>query len=194
MSTSPVGWRRPTSDRETLTGERGMLDLPLSQRLCRIRLGQQTGWQTGRKWVYGPTPEDVHAKWVKLQARAMAGPVPTKTPTVADAKRPTNKQRCCALGRCCQQTPSANTIGDLRKVLRLALSHAMTEDLITRNVAPLVKLPAVRRARDRHGPRRRHVGSSNRLGMTTTRSTPRTFRSLCSDSIRVRYSGSPGTG
>ena len=164
-----------------------------------------------RKWVYGPTREDVHGKWVKLHARALAGPVPTKTPTVADyltywlrevvgpnlapltystyetltrlyiipgvgakridrlqvrdvqtwinqigqlcqcciqrkdAKRPADKQRCCAAGQCCRSTPSANTIGDLRKVLRSALSHAMTEELITRNVAALVKLPPVRR-------------------------------------------------
>jgi integrase len=41
--------------------------------------------------------------------------------------------------------PSANTIGDLRKVLRSALSHAMTEELVAKNVASLAKLPTVRR-------------------------------------------------
>jgi integrase len=165
----------------------------------------------GRKWVYGPTREDVHAKWIKLHARAITGPVPTKTPTIADylaywlreviepnaaplthstyetltrlyivpgigtkrldrlqvrdvqtwinqvgrlcqccvqrkdANRPATKQRCCAVGKCCHQTPSANTIGDLRKVLRSALSHAMTEELVVKNVASLAKLPTVRR-------------------------------------------------
>jgi integrase len=167
----------------------------------------------GRKWVYGSTREVVHEKWVKLHARALAGPIPTKTPTVAeyltywlrevvepnlaplthstydtlirlyivpgigskrldrlqvrdvqtwinqvgrscqccvqckDAKRAVGKQRCCAVGRCCRSTPSANTVSDLRKVLRSALTHAMTDELITRNVATLVKLPTVRRRR-----------------------------------------------
>ena len=36
-----------------------------------------------RKWVYGRTREVVHEKWVKLQARAEAAPVPTSTPTLA---------------------------------------------------------------------------------------------------------------
>ena len=38
----------------------------------------------GRKWIYGPTREDVHAKWIKLHGRATAGPVATKIPTVAE--------------------------------------------------------------------------------------------------------------
>jgi integrase len=37
-----------------------------------------------------------------------------------------------------------STLGDARKVLRSALSHAQTEELITRNVAGLAKLPASR--------------------------------------------------
>jgi integrase len=166
----------------------------------------------GRKWVYGSTREEVHEKWVKLHARALAGPVPTKTPAVADhlaywlreiveprlaplthstydtltrlyiapglgSKRldrlqvrdvqtwinqvvPAVSMLCSGQGcspartqaavlrcRCCRATPSANTISDLRKVLRSALSHAMTEELINRNVATLVKLPPVRRRR-----------------------------------------------
>ena len=64
-----------------------------------------------------------------------------------DAQRPAARQRCCAIGHCCGQTPSTNTISDLRKVLRSALSHAMTEELVSRNVAALVKLPAVRKKR-----------------------------------------------
>jgi hypothetical protein len=36
-----------------------------------------------RKWVYGRTHEEVHGKWIKLQARAEEGPVPTTTPTLA---------------------------------------------------------------------------------------------------------------
>ena len=35
-----------------------------------------------RKYVYGKTREDVHAKWVQLTRQAARGPVPTKVPTV----------------------------------------------------------------------------------------------------------------
>jgi Phage integrase, N-terminal SAM-like domain len=38
----------------------------------------------GRKWIYGPTREDVHAKWIRLHGRAKTGPVSTKVPTVAE--------------------------------------------------------------------------------------------------------------
>jgi len=62
-----------------------------------------------------------------------------------DARRTPSRQRCCAVGRCCQQRPSSNTIGDLRKVLRSGLGRAMTEELIVKNVASLVKLPPTRR-------------------------------------------------
>jgi hypothetical protein len=37
-----------------------------------------------RRWVYGKTRDETHDKWVKLQAQAAAGPVPTTTPTVAE--------------------------------------------------------------------------------------------------------------
>jgi hypothetical protein len=37
----------------------------------------------GRKYVYGKTREEVHDKWIRLQAQAMAGPVATRAPTVA---------------------------------------------------------------------------------------------------------------
>jgi integrase len=37
----------------------------------------------GRKYVYGKTREEVHDKWIKLQAQAKAGPVATRSPTVA---------------------------------------------------------------------------------------------------------------
>ena len=36
-----------------------------------------------RKWVYGKTHEEVHDKWIKLQALARQGPMPTTTPTLA---------------------------------------------------------------------------------------------------------------
>jgi integrase len=66
-----------------------------------------------------------------------------------DARRPESRRRCCALGRCCGDTPSARTVKDIRGVLRSALNHAATEELVTRNAAALVKLPPVRRRKGR---------------------------------------------
>jgi integrase len=163
-----------------------------------------------RKWVYGPTREDVHDKWIKLHARAKAGPVATKVPTVGeyvttwladvvkpnlapltyatyetfvrlyiipglgskrldrlqvrdvqtwlnrirqtcqccaqgkDAARPPAKRRCCAMSTCCSDTPSARTVSDIRGALRSALSQAVVEDLVPKNVAALVKLSTPR--------------------------------------------------
>ncbi len=62
-----------------------------------------------------------------------------------DARRRSDTRRCCAIGKCCNSTPSPRTVKDLRTVLRSALSQAKTEELISRNVAALVKLPASRR-------------------------------------------------
>jgi hypothetical protein len=36
-----------------------------------------------RKWVYGKTHNEVHAKWIKLQSQASEGPVPTSVPPVS---------------------------------------------------------------------------------------------------------------
>ncbi|MBO4209070.1 tyrosine-type recombinase/integrase [Micromonospora echinofusca] len=168
-----------------------------------------------RKYVYGPTRETVHDKWIKLHQQARAGPVATRVPTLGDYltywhrevvrpnlapltcatyetilrlyvipglggkrldrlqvrdvqtwinevartcqccaqgkddRRPELKRRCCALGRCCGDTPSARTVKDVWGVLRSALNHAATEELVTRNAAALVKLPPVRRRRGR---------------------------------------------
>lgn len=62
-----------------------------------------------------------------------------------DAARPAAKQRCCALGNCCNAVPSDSAIKGLRATLRAALSQAVAEELITKNVAALVKLRASRK-------------------------------------------------
>ena len=164
-----------------------------------------------RKWVYGKTHEEVHDKWIKLQARARQGPMPTTTPTLAtylsywlnevvqpnlapktsekyklltrlylvpglghkrldqlqvrdvrtwlnnlrtacqccaqlkDARRPPDRQRCCALGKCCHQVLGGRTIKDVRDTLRAALSNAVAEELISRNIAAVVRLPVPRK-------------------------------------------------
>lgn len=161
-----------------------------------------------RKYVYGPTREVVHEKWVALQRQARRGPVVTKVPTLReflegwhrdvvvpnlapttvtnyrlfidryiaptlgsvrldrlgvrdvqtwlndtrrrcqccaqgkDAGRPV--PRCCAIGRCCSQTASDWTVRQAWTVLRSALSSAMREELVARNVAALVRVPVPR--------------------------------------------------
>jgi integrase len=59
------------------------------------------------------------------------------------AKDPTRARRC-AKGQCCHTVASPRTIKDVRTVLRSALSTAMAEELIERNVAALVKAPKLR--------------------------------------------------
>jgi len=66
-----------------------------------------------------------------------------------DARRPEGKRRCCAIGKCCASLPSARTVSDARTILRSALGSAITEELITKNVAAMVKMPSVRRRKVR---------------------------------------------
>ena len=68
-----------------------------------------------------------------------------------DAKRiknhtdPRKRQRCCAIGQCCQDYPSRRTIQAARNTLRAALGQALTEEILSRNVASLAKLPTARK-------------------------------------------------
>jgi hypothetical protein len=64
-----------------------------------------------------------------------------------DAARPKDKRHCCAVDRCCQATPSTRTVSGIRATLRAVLSHAQSQDLITRNPATAVTLATVRRRR-----------------------------------------------
>jgi len=62
-----------------------------------------------------------------------------------DARRADGKARCCAAGRCCHSNPSPRTVKDVRAVLRSALSAAMRDELVERNVAELVTTPKQRK-------------------------------------------------
>jgi integrase len=62
-----------------------------------------------------------------------------------DARRPSGKRKCCAVGRCCNALPSARTIRGIRAVLRSALSQAQVEELVSRNVAALAKQAPIRK-------------------------------------------------
>jgi integrase len=164
-----------------------------------------------RKYVYGPTREEVHGKWIELHTEAKKGPVATRHRTLAvflaywlgeivkpnlapltyvsyegsvrlyinphlgakrldkltvrdvrewinklaatcqccaqgkDAKRRPAAQRCCAVGECCEAHPSRRVVQAARDALRAALTHAVTEEEIGKNVASLVKVPKPRR-------------------------------------------------
>ncbi|MFE3553614.1 tyrosine recombinase XerC [Streptomyces sp. NPDC059193] len=64
-----------------------------------------------------------------------------------DAKRAPETRRCCAIGECCETYPSRRVIQGSRDALRAALTHAVTEEEIGKNVASLVKVPRPRRTR-----------------------------------------------
>jgi integrase len=54
------------------------------------------------------------------------------------------EQQCCSVGKCCKRTPSTRQIQYIHAVLRNALSNAERDEIITRNVAKLVQIPAPR--------------------------------------------------
>ncbi|CAL9508286.1 Tyrosine recombinase XerC [Streptomyces sp. enrichment culture] len=64
-----------------------------------------------------------------------------------DAKREPSRRKCCAIGECCESYPSRRVVQAARDALRAALSHAVSEELISKNVASLVKVPKPRRRR-----------------------------------------------
>lgn len=64
-----------------------------------------------------------------------------------DARRPAARQRCCAVDDCCEAYTSRRVIQAARDALRAALTHAVTEEEITKNVASLVKVSKPRRRR-----------------------------------------------
>lgn len=64
-----------------------------------------------------------------------------------DARRPEERRRCCAKGECCGRTLSKRSVNDARTVLRSALTNAMVEERISKNVAQLVKVQRARRRR-----------------------------------------------
>ncbi len=57
------------------------------------------------------------------------------------------KPRCCAVGRCCEQTPKDWTVRQAWAVLRSALAQAVREEILTRNVAGMIRMPVPRSER-----------------------------------------------
>jgi integrase len=61
----------------------------------------------------------------------------------ADSNRPAERQ-CCSVGKCCTHYPSARQIQYVHAVLRKSFQQAMRKELISRNVATLVRVPSPR--------------------------------------------------
>jgi integrase len=60
-----------------------------------------------------------------------------------DAARPSARQRCCAIGKCCHSCAGARTVRAARDTLRVALNHARTrEELVTGNAAAYASVPS----------------------------------------------------
>lgn len=64
-----------------------------------------------------------------------------------DAHRKAEKQRCCAIGKCCMERVSEVTAQDVLRALRSALSNAVREELIPKNPAALVRVSKPRKNR-----------------------------------------------
>jgi integrase len=64
-----------------------------------------------------------------------------------DARRPENRRRCCAMTppACCRQLASDRTIRDASTILCSALTNAVTEELIPKNVAGLLHVSKPRK-------------------------------------------------
>lgn len=60
-------------------------------------------------------------------------------------KDPRRQRRCSAIGECCENYPSRRVIQAARGTQGAALNHAIREELISRNVAELVKPPKARK-------------------------------------------------
>ncbi|MEV4534661.1 tyrosine-type recombinase/integrase [Asanoa sp. NPDC049518] len=60
-----------------------------------------------------------------------------------DKDRPLSRQ-CCSARKCCRRYPGVRQVQFVHAVLRNALQHAMREELVSRNVAKLVRVPSPR--------------------------------------------------
>lgn len=90
----------------------------------------------GRRKIDALTIRDVQSWMNELRTRCQC------CAQDKDARRP--EPRCCAAGRCCQQIASEWTRHQAWTVLQSALSEAVREELVSRNVAALVRVPTPR--------------------------------------------------
>ena len=136
-------WFRPRE--RTLRVYRDQTNLPLSPDLW----GALEGAMSSSRWlVLVASPRSAQSLGVRRELdwwRGQRGPANICI-AVADGE---HKRRCCAVGECCKDYPSKRTIKIARDTLRAALSQAWREELVSRNVATMVALPASRKTTKR---------------------------------------------
>ncbi|MFV2195495.1 tyrosine-type recombinase/integrase [Nocardiopsis sp. LOL_012] len=97
----------------------------------------------GKKKLDKLTAKDLRA-WVNTLRRTCQCCAQGK-----DADRRPDKRRCCAVGECCESFTTESNIYEARKVLRSALSNAVREELLSRNVATLLKMSKPKPKKDK---------------------------------------------
>ncbi|GAA5120025.1 site-specific integrase [Haloechinothrix salitolerans] len=117
---------------------------PLTYSTYEIFVRLYIGPGLGKKRLHRLRQRDVQI-WINQVARTCQCCAQGK-----DLARPEGRRRCCAAGECCEDRLSARSLSDIRACLRSALSSAIDDELISKNVAKHVKLPRVRKSKRNH--------------------------------------------
>ncbi|WP_436772200.1 site-specific integrase [Yinghuangia sp. YIM S09857] len=103
----------------------------------------------GKKKINRLTVRDVRTWLNTLRATCQCCAQGKDAKRPEEHRNPQRRRRCCAIGQCCQQYPSQRTIQAARDALRAALTHAIAEELISKNVAGLVPVSKPRKRKFR---------------------------------------------
>lgn len=94
-----------------------------------------------------------------------------------DARRPKEhrdprrRQRCCAVGQCCESFTSRRMVQAARDALRAALTHAVAEEEVSKNASS--RCPGRASRKSNRGRWKRRAASWSTQAGTVIRSTPR---------------------
>lgn len=103
----------------------------------------------GTKRLDKLTVRDVR-EWLNLLAETCQCCAQGKDAARSVEQRPRARQRqCCAIGQCCESYTSRRMVQAARDALRAALTHALAEEEVSKNVAKLVKVPRPRKRKVR---------------------------------------------
>ncbi|MEV0234829.1 site-specific integrase [Nonomuraea sp. NPDC050786] len=101
----------------------------------------------GSKRLDKLTVRDVQAWLNKLRRSCLCCDQGKDAARPESHSNPKRRRRCCAVGKCCRLLPSEWTVHDAYMTLRAALSNAVREETLTRNVAANVKMSVPRKRR-----------------------------------------------
>jgi integrase len=101
----------------------------------------------GRKKLARLTPKDVRTWITTLRKTCQCCALGKDAARVPTRRNPNQAPCCCAVGNCCRQTLAPRTLQYAHSVLASALTHAVREDQLPRNVAKLVTVNAGRPVR-----------------------------------------------